>query len=309
MNAFSTSALSRARAGDRYVTVKGISEREVRPDGALWPVRLLAVDDDLSRANQRLAASLEKLRAFLAQNGIAEAETSLQAVKVTDAFADQYRAAGQVARRYVVETTLLVRSGNPDRVLVVSQEVGDLVRQGVVLSTREITRAPDRPSSSPSSTTSTRHDRRGHGPRPRGGNPVRQGLPRARSAASVERPRDSSRSCPGTRPPASEGKARSTSASAIPAQGLTPSRRAPLRKAPDSSPQGPTARALRNGAKYYAKCQAQTGESQGRPSRISGCFGLSLSGTLHNISYRTLQYGPPGPSSNDPETPLFRLTP
>jgi hypothetical protein len=130
------SGISRARSADRYVTVKGISEKEVRADTALWPLRLVAADDDLTRANQQLGASVEKLRAFLGQNGIAEGETSLQAVKVTDAFADQYRPAGQVARRYVVETTLLVRSSNPDRVLAVSQKVGELVRQGVVLSTR-----------------------------------------------------------------------------------------------------------------------------------------------------------------------------
>ncbi|MGH9366805.1 MAG: SIMPL domain-containing protein, partial [Thermoanaerobaculia bacterium] len=128
--------LARARAADRYVTVKGISEREVRADTSLWPLRLVAADDDLARANQQLAASVEKLRAFLAGNGIAQGETSLQGVKVTDAFAEQYRPAGQVARRYVVETTLLVRSATPDRVLAVSQKVGELVRQGVVLSTR-----------------------------------------------------------------------------------------------------------------------------------------------------------------------------
>jgi uncharacterized protein len=111
--ALAGSGFARARQADRYVTVKGISEREVRADTGLWPLRLVAADDDLSRANQQLAGSVEKLRAFLAANGISEKETSLQGVKVTDAFADQYRPAGQVARRYVVETTLLVRSGNP----------------------------------------------------------------------------------------------------------------------------------------------------------------------------------------------------
>lgn len=78
--------------------VKAISEREVRSDTALWALRLVAADDDLSRANQQLAASVEK-RSFLAQNGVSEAEASLQAVQVTDTFVDQYRAAVPVARR------------------------------------------------------------------------------------------------------------------------------------------------------------------------------------------------------------------
>jgi hypothetical protein len=134
--AFVDSGVSRTRTADRYVTVKGISEREVRADTALWPLRLVAADNDLSLANQQLSAGVEKLRTFLASNGIGAEETVLQGVRVVDAYADQYRPAGQAARRYIVETTLLVRSGNPNRVLAVSQKAGELVRQGVVLSTR-----------------------------------------------------------------------------------------------------------------------------------------------------------------------------
>jgi hypothetical protein len=75
--ALAGSGFARARQADRYVTVKGISEREVRADTGLWPLRLVAADDDLSRANQQLAGSVEKLRAFLAANGISDKETSL----------------------------------------------------------------------------------------------------------------------------------------------------------------------------------------------------------------------------------------
>jgi hypothetical protein len=35
---------ARGRASDRFVTIKGISEREVKADLALWPLRIVAAD-------------------------------------------------------------------------------------------------------------------------------------------------------------------------------------------------------------------------------------------------------------------------
>jgi len=37
---------ARARLGDRFVTVKGFSEREVRADLAIWPLRVVASGND-----------------------------------------------------------------------------------------------------------------------------------------------------------------------------------------------------------------------------------------------------------------------
>jgi hypothetical protein len=42
--------LARSRTADRYVTVKGISERDAQADLALWPLRLVVSDNDLGRA-------------------------------------------------------------------------------------------------------------------------------------------------------------------------------------------------------------------------------------------------------------------
>ena len=37
------------RVADRFVTVKGVAEREVQADVALWPLRYVATDDDLAQ--------------------------------------------------------------------------------------------------------------------------------------------------------------------------------------------------------------------------------------------------------------------
>jgi hypothetical protein len=123
-----------ARAADRFVTVKGVSEREVEADVALWPLRFVATDNVLTQAQARIDEDTGKVLAFLAHNGIPGSEASVQDLAVTDLLANPYRS-GPTPSRFVVAKTLMVRSERPEIVAAASQRIGDLVQAGVVLST------------------------------------------------------------------------------------------------------------------------------------------------------------------------------
>ncbi|TFG52381.1 MAG: SIMPL domain-containing protein [Gemmatimonadales bacterium] len=125
--------LAASRAADRYVTVKGIAEREAQADLALWPLRLVVSDNDLNRAYSRLSTQLQQVRVFLAKQGIDTALVELQAFSVNDATTNQYRESAAITR-YVINQTLMVRSSDPAKVLAASQKVGELVQTGVVFS-------------------------------------------------------------------------------------------------------------------------------------------------------------------------------
>lgn len=125
--------LAASRTADRYVTVKGISERDAQADLALWPLRLVVSDNDLGRAYARLQTQLGQVRSFLARQGIDTALVELQAFSVNDAYTNQYRNSDAVTR-YVINQTLMVRSSDPAKVLAASQKVGELVQAGVVFS-------------------------------------------------------------------------------------------------------------------------------------------------------------------------------
>src|SRR3954465_13603278 len=68
---------------DRFVTVKGISEREVSADLAIWPLRIVAADNDLPSANATVQKSLSKIREFLTANQIDVSQLHLQDFSVT----------------------------------------------------------------------------------------------------------------------------------------------------------------------------------------------------------------------------------
>jgi hypothetical protein len=124
---------AQGRDADRFVTVKGVSEREARADLAIWPLGIVAGDDDLGRAHASLLRSVREIKAFLVRNQIDTTDLTLQQFVVSDAFINQY-GRGQVTTRFVIRQTVVVRSTEPDRIAAASQRVGELVSAGVVLS-------------------------------------------------------------------------------------------------------------------------------------------------------------------------------
>ena len=125
---------ARARAADRYVTVKGVSEREVRADLAIWPLHLVGADNDLAAANSKLTKSIVGVREFLARHGVDTSQIQMTDFSATDANANQYGPDRRPANRYVVHQTVLVRSSRPDEVLAASQQIGELAAIGVAIS-------------------------------------------------------------------------------------------------------------------------------------------------------------------------------
>jgi len=128
------SGFARARAADRYVTVKGVAEREVKANLAIWPLRVVGADNDLTTANKKVAANVEGVRQFLGRHGLDTNQVQLSDFSVTDALASEYTPERPPTNRYVVKQTMLVRSNQPDRVLAASQQVSELAAIGVVIS-------------------------------------------------------------------------------------------------------------------------------------------------------------------------------
>ena len=124
---------ARGRAADRYVVVKGLAEREVTADLALWPLRYVSTGEDLAATQAQITRNTRQVYAFLARNGIDTTAVQLQALEVSDAFANRFPGE-RGGPRYVIQQTVMVRSDKPQVVLAASQKVSDLVGAGVVLS-------------------------------------------------------------------------------------------------------------------------------------------------------------------------------
>ena len=121
------------RTADRYVTVKGMAEREVQADLALWPIRFVATGSTLDEAQNKARSSREAIMAFLKLQAIDQSAVELQRLDVTDTRANPY--AGNISeQQYIINQTLMVRSTDIERIRQAAQNVSELVDSGVVLS-------------------------------------------------------------------------------------------------------------------------------------------------------------------------------
>lgn len=124
--------LLEARAADRYVTVKGLAQREVKADLVIWPLRYAVTADDLA-ALQRLSDESEtKVRAFLEQR-FAGDDISVSAPQIQDRNAQGMSDRSGNLQRYVAEVVVTLRSNKIDEVRKANELLGELVKSGVAL--------------------------------------------------------------------------------------------------------------------------------------------------------------------------------
>lgn len=121
------------RAADRFVTVKGVAERDVMADLAIWPVRITETGDDLGAAQSRLEQDVDALVVFLVGEGLPQDSIARGRVEVQDLLAQSYRPEGIEKGRYILAQTVIARTADVAVVDAASSRIGELVKMGVVL--------------------------------------------------------------------------------------------------------------------------------------------------------------------------------
>lgn len=122
------------RLSDRYVTVKGLVERKVKSDLAIWPLIYKEAGDNLSAVYAKTEADKKSVLQFLDQQGIQASEIELGVVRVVDTQANEYGGGNRAPQRYIVEQQITVRTNRVDQVAAAAQKTMQLLEKGIVLS-------------------------------------------------------------------------------------------------------------------------------------------------------------------------------
>jgi hypothetical protein len=125
-------ALRASRASERFVSVKGLSERELDADLAIWPLTFSTVNDQLAPLHDELERGRDEIFAFLRKAGFDAAEMSASSPSITDLHAEPQYGVPPPAR-YRGSLTVTLRSAEVGKLKALTGQTGALVERGVVL--------------------------------------------------------------------------------------------------------------------------------------------------------------------------------
>lgn len=117
---------------DRFVSVRGLCEREVKANKVTWPIVTQDMGDNLVELYDRTQTINGKILAFLKNNGIEENEISVNAPDVSDRKADSYDQSS-IRTRYSLTNVIVVTSSDIDKVNKLLQRQTELLKEGVAI--------------------------------------------------------------------------------------------------------------------------------------------------------------------------------
>lgn len=126
-------ALESNRAADRYVTVKGLAQREVAADWCIWPIGFNVAGNELTDVQQRVTQYQKTITDFLVSQGFERSGISRSAPRIVDSNAREYYSGNRPPNRYIAESTVTLRTADVSRVRKVMEMSGTLVSAGIAM--------------------------------------------------------------------------------------------------------------------------------------------------------------------------------
>ncbi|MBQ1677146.1 MAG: SIMPL domain-containing protein [Bacteroidaceae bacterium] len=117
---------------DRIVSVKGLSEREVKADKVIWPLVYKDLGNDPAEMYRQLEKKNQKIVAFLKSGGLTDSEISVNPPTIVDRQADNY--GNEIMNfRYKATSVITVTSPNVDKVRALMNRQAELMKQDIAI--------------------------------------------------------------------------------------------------------------------------------------------------------------------------------
>lgn len=122
---------------DRFVQVKGLSEREVDADLAVWPINITLTANDLKLLKRDIEAQNDEVYNFFIAQGFDKNELTKGSTNINDALADMYSSSYQNREfRYLAKSEFTVRTNDIDKLQKALSESLELMSKGILLGSK-----------------------------------------------------------------------------------------------------------------------------------------------------------------------------
>lgn len=129
-------------SAQRTVSVRGLSEREVKADKVTWPIVYQLQGNNLPELYDRAGVTNDRILAFLHSAGISDSEITINAPEVFDRDANNYSST-TFSNRYNMTEVIVVTSKQVDKVDQLILRQGELLKDGIALSADDYSHQTD----------------------------------------------------------------------------------------------------------------------------------------------------------------------
>lgn len=126
-----------AKKLDRVVTVKGLAEKVVKADLAIWPIKFRGSGDDLQALNTKIEMDRKKVIEYFKKQGIAENEIEIGNYQLIDLMSKEYRSQSEEKNRYIISGSIELITNKVDLVKKLQQQVHELIKEGIIIDTEK----------------------------------------------------------------------------------------------------------------------------------------------------------------------------
>ncbi len=122
-----------SKINDNSVTVKGLAERDVRADMAVWSLPFVAAGNDLSQLRSQMLAQADSIVSFLKKRGFADEEITVGPIITNDLFANPYQSTAETnGRRFILTQSVELQTDKVDAVASALTASNELIAGGIV---------------------------------------------------------------------------------------------------------------------------------------------------------------------------------
>lgn len=118
---------------ERSVSVRGLAEREVDADLAVWNMSFSMGENSLEAMQKSILEKTEVIKKYLIKHGLEESDFTVKPAAITDNSLNSYMDQTKITYKFVAQQTILVRSGKIEAVKSAYADSLELVSAGIAV--------------------------------------------------------------------------------------------------------------------------------------------------------------------------------
>ncbi|CUU70148.1 PUTATIVE PERIPLASMIC PROTEIN [Campylobacter hyointestinalis] len=119
---------------ERSVVVKGLAQKEVKADLAIWQMSFSLGDNDLANLKKTIEEKTKIASNFLKNQGLDSKDFSVQAPTITDNSVNPYMDTQKIRYTYIAKVNLLIRTDKIEQAKKAQSNSLDLASDGIAVS-------------------------------------------------------------------------------------------------------------------------------------------------------------------------------